>query len=344
MKKLLMTSLIFSSVAFAKGDTFNETLYPTWGQTFEMSNILMEEKNNLQHLVIFENEQFGKVLALDGIIQTTEKDEFIYHEMLTHVPLLAHGNAQKVLIVGGGDGGTLREVLRHKNVRDVTVVEIDRRVIDLCKKYFPNHSKGAFEDPRVRIVIQDAFDFVGQGREKFDVILCDTTDPIGPGEALFSYEFFSRCKKLLNAGGILVNQCGVPFMQTEELVTTHQHLSSLFKEASFYRADIPTYVGGCMTLGWATDNVSSRKMSEKILQQRLDNFVTGEMRYYTPRIHLASFALPKYILNALSHKEKEVSCAANDNIPSVVVIANDQVSYTENDEVSIQPVEAPSQE
>lgn len=314
MKKLLMTSLIFSSVAFAKGDTFTETLYPTWGQTFGISNIVMEEKNDLQHLVIFENEQFGKVLALDGIIQTTEKDEFIYHEMLTHVPLLAHGNAQKILIVGGGDGGTLREVLRHKNVRDVTVVEIDRRVIDLSKKYFPNHPKGAFEDPRVRVVIQDAFDFVGQVREKFDIILCDTTDPIGPGEALFSYEFFARCKKLLTPGGILANQCGVPFMQTEELVTTHQHLASLFKEATFYRIDVPTYVGGSMTLGWATDNVKLRSMNSKILQQRLDKFVTGEMRYYTPSIHVASFALPKYILNALSGSAKTPSLSAGNEV------------------------------
>jgi spermidine synthase len=333
MKKLLLTSLIFSSVAFAKGDTFTETLYPTWGQTFQVSKILMEEKNDLQHLVIFENEQFGKVLALDGIIQTTEKDEFVYHEMITHVPLLAHGNAQKILVVGGGDGGVLRVVLRHKNVRDVTLVEIDRRVIDLCKKYFPNHSKGAFEDPRVRIVIQDAYDFVGQIRETFDVIICDTTDPIGPGEVLFSHEFYARCKKLLTPGGIIVTQCGVPFMQTEELVASHKHLSSLFKEASFYRADIPTYVGGCMTLGWATDNVKLRTLNHKILEQRLKKFVIGEMQYYTPSIHIAAFALPKFVVKALT--PDEVSIQPIDDEVSIQPI---------DDEVSILPIETSDQE
>src|SRR5580692_351066 len=131
LNSTILSALFFSGISFAQADTFTETLYPTWGQTYEMSKILMEEKNDVQHLVIFQNDQWGNVLALDGAIQTTDRDEFMYHEMITHVPLLAHGNARNVLIVGGGDGGVLREVLRHKGVQTVTLVDIDDRVIQL---------------------------------------------------------------------------------------------------------------------------------------------------------------------------------------------------------------------
>lgn len=302
IKTPILAALFFSSVScysFAQNETFTETLYPHWGQTFDVSKIIMEEKNDVQHMIIFENQEYGKVLALDGIIQTTEKDEFVYHEMITHVPLLAHGNAQHILIVGGGDGGALREVLRHKNVKSATIVEIDDRVINLCKQQLPNHSNGAFEDSRTRIIIQNAFDFMKNTKEKFDVIICDTTDPIGPGAALFTPEFYANCKKALNAGGILVNQCGVPFMQTEEMVNTHQYLSKLFNDAYFYLAPIPTYVGGFMSFGWATDNKNLRKIDSKILEQRLSKQVIEKMKYYTPKIQVASFTLPKFMEDAL---------------------------------------------
>jgi spermidine synthase len=251
--------------------------------------------------VIFENKEFGKVLALDGIIQTTEKDEFIYHEMITHVPILAYGKKDlSVLIVGGGDGGTLREVLRHNNVKKATLVEIDDRVINLCKEYFPNHSLGAFDDPRTHIVIQDAFDFVGQTNEKFDIIICDTTDPVGPGAVLFTFEFFAHCKQALNKGGVLVNQCGVPFMQKEEMVQTYEYLSRLFNDASFYLAPVPTYVGGFMCFGYATDNKELRRQDSRTIAQRMKKSVTGTLQYYTPEIHKAAFVLPKFVEDALA--------------------------------------------
>ena len=305
----ILATLFFSAVSsysFAQTETFTETLYPHWGQFFTVSKVLMEDKNDVQHMVIFENEEYGKVLALDGIIQTTEKDEFVYHEMIVHVPLLAHGNAQNVLIVGAGDGGTLREVLRHKNVKSATLVEIDDRVINLCKKYLPNHSKGAFDNPKTRIVIQDAFDFVGNTREKFDVIICDTTDPIGPGAILFTPEFYARCKKALSVGGIIVTQCGVPFMQTDEMVHSHEHLSKIFKDAYFFVAPVPTYVGGFMTFGWATDNKTLRTIDSRILEQRMKKEVEGEMKYYTPKIQAASFVLPKFLEDALAAGSKTV--------------------------------------
>lgn len=165
-----------------KDNIYLETLYTGYGQSFTVDKLLFEDKTKHQHLIIFENRIFGRMLALDGVIQTTEKDEFIYHEMLTHVPILAHGEAKRVLIIGGGDGGMLREVLKHQNVEHVTMVEIDLAVVDMCKQWLPNHSAGAYDDPRVNLVIDDGVKFVNNTREapdnSFDVIISDCTDPI----------------------------------------------------------------------------------------------------------------------------------------------------------------------
>ena len=197
-----------------------ETLYEGYGQRFRMDKLLHEVRTEHQHLVIFENPRMGRVMALDGVIQTTEADEFIYHEMLTHVPILAHGAAKRVLIIGGGDGGMLREVTKHLGVEHITMVEIDGTVVDMCKEFLPNHSKGAYDDPRLNLVIDDGMRFVATTQEKFDVIISDSTDPIGPGEVLFSENFYQACHRCLNEGGILVTQNGTPFMQLGEVQTT----------------------------------------------------------------------------------------------------------------------------
>ncbi|MCS9087187.1 polyamine aminopropyltransferase, partial [Pseudomonas aeruginosa] len=194
---------------------YQETLYQGYGQRFSIDNMLHEVRTEHQHLVIFENARMGRVMALDGVIQTTEADEFIYHEMLTHVPILAHGAARRVLIIGGGDGGMLREVAKHKSVERITMVEIDGTVVDMCKAFLPNHSQGAFDDPRLNLVIDDGMRFVATTEERFDVIISDSTDPIGPGEVLFSENFYQACRRCLNEGGILVTQNGTPFMQLE---------------------------------------------------------------------------------------------------------------------------------
>ena len=275
-----------------------ETLYPTWGQQFVMDEVLFEVDTGHQHLIIFNNGQWGTVMALDGVIQTTEKDEFVYHEMMVHVPMLSHGNAKKVLIIGGGDGGILREVLKHQNVESVTQVEIDQQVIDMCIQYLPNHSAGAYDNPKANIVIADGVDFVNESTEKFDVIISDSTDPMGPGEVLFTSRFYQGIKNCLNDNGVFVAQNGVSFMQTEEVTTTHQRLSPLLKEASFYSGAVPTYVGGIMTFAWATDNLELKNISLETIEQRYEaaNLTT---RFYTPAIHKGSFALPQYVLDAI---------------------------------------------
>ena len=278
--------------------SYKETLHNGYGQEFDVEEVLFEQQTDSWHLIIFKNPIYGTVMALDGIIQTTERDEFVYHEMLTHVPIIAHGDAKRVLIIGGGDGGILREVCRHKSVEHVTQVEIDQAVIDMCKEYLPAHSDGAFEDPRARIVIADGVEFVHQTDEKFDVIISDCTDPVGPGEVLFTSRFYEGCKNLLNKGGVFVAQNGVPFLQQDEVITTKRRLNPYFKDQSFYTVAVPTYIGGSMTLAWGSDNSELRQLSLDELEQR---FKASDIttRYYNPQIHAGCFGLPQYLIKAL---------------------------------------------
>ena len=278
---------------------FTEKLYGSnWGQILKISKVLFEKESKFQKILIFDNPIFGRVLALDNVLQTTENDEFIYHEMLAHVPMLAHGKVKKVLIIGGADGGILREVLRHKGVEKATMVEIDGIALDACKKYMPKLSNGAFSDPRAEVIVADGIEYVKNTEEKFDIIIVDSTDPIGPGLVLFTQEFYSYCKNALEQYGIIVTQNGVPFAQTKELIDTYNTRTKLFKDNRFYIAPVFGYIGGFMALGWATDCVKQFETPIDKLQERLSN-ISGEMKYYTPEVHKACFALPMYIQNKL---------------------------------------------
>ena len=275
-------------------ERYVESLYSPYGQSFEISSVIYQEKSDWWDLMIFENPRFGKVLVMDGTVQMTEADEPIYHEMMAHVPLLAHPDPKSVLIVGGGEGGVLREVLRHSTVEKVVLVEIDAKVIDLSKTYFPSLSQGAFEDPRVTVVIQDACIYIKEASETFDVILCDSTDPIGPGKVLFTKEFYGYCKARLNPDGIFVNQNGVPFLQPEEIALTMKNRAPHFAFVTYYMVPVPTYIGGAMALGWASDKKYRPALGK--LNERLKK-VKGKMKYYTPHVHKAAFALPQFVLD-----------------------------------------------
>ena len=275
-----------------------ETLHPSWGQSFEMNEVLFESKTEHQHLVIFNNAQWGRVMALDGVIQTTERDEFVYHEMLTHVPMLAHPNPKSVLIIGGGDGGILREVIKHPTVEHVTQVEIDAQVVEMCKTYFPNHSQGAYDDDRLSLVIDDGVEFVNRTEQTFDVVISDSTDPIGPGEVLFTSRFYQGIERCLNPGGVFVAQNGVSFLQTDEVTTSAQRLRPLFSEVGFYQAAVPTYVGGIMTFAWASNDLATNDVLLETLQSRFDKSQL-KTRYYNPQMHQACFALPQYLVDLL---------------------------------------------
>ena len=276
---------------------FKETLYDAVYQEHRIDKMYFEQKTEHQHLMIYHNATLGRVMTLDGVVQTTEADEFIYHEMLTHVPIFAHGDVKKVLIIGGGDGGILREVMRHKSIQ-ATQVEIDQAVIDMSREHLPKHSDGAFDNPRATIIIDDGINYVKHCSDKFDVIIVDSTDPIGPGEVLFTEEFYSHCKSCLSDGGLVVTQNGVAFFQMDEVKNTAERMGKHFSQTSFYTVAVPTYYGGVMTLGWGTDNAELRNVSLQTLQAR---FKTADFktRYYNPGVHIGALSLPQYIADAI---------------------------------------------
>lgn len=283
-----------SGEAWYKERLHSELLPNGYAQCFQIERVLHEEDTDFQKMMVFETRRFGRVLALDGVIQTTEGDEFVYHEMISHVPLFAHGAARQVLIIGGGDGGVLREVLRHPGVERATMVEIDRAVVDICVEHMPSLSAGAFDNPRAELIITDGIAFVRDTERRFDVIIVDSTDPIGPGEVLFTSEFYASCKRRLSPGGILVTQNGVPFFQPGEIRDTHQRLGPHFADVGFYYAVVPTYIGGMMTLAWATDDKDARWRSEVLLAERFGRAGIST-RYYSPGVHVSAFVLPPFI-------------------------------------------------
>jgi spermidine synthase len=271
-----------------------ETLYDDFRTSIKVDRVLFDSRTEHQHLVVAESARFGRMFTLDGVTQLTIADEFVYHEMLAHVPILAHGNARAIGIVGGGDGGLVEEVLKHPAVESVTIAELDAGVIDFARAYLPDLSRGAFDDPRVEIVLGDGADFVATTDRRFDVIVVDSTDPIGPGAALFTPAFYGNCKRALKPGGVLVTQNGVPFFQPAELESTMHIFGGLFADATCYLGVVPTYVGGFMAFGWGTDDLALRSIPLATLEERFAA-ANLETRYYTPELHGASFVLPRFI-------------------------------------------------
>jgi spermidine synthase len=279
----------------------NESLYPDWGQRFLVMRELARVKSEFQDIAIFESSSHGRVMVLDGVIQITEADEFVYQEMLTHVPLLAHGAAENVLIIGAGDGGVLRRVLQHGTVKRAVMVEIDGEVIRLSQEFLPKIAGGAWTDPRAHIIVGDGIDYVKRAPDaSFDVIIVDSTDPIGVGEVLFTDDFYHNCARILTARGLVVNQCGVPFMQADELRETSLRRRNFFPHVTAYVAAVPTYVGGFMTLGWAAkDATLATTLTETIRARAEREGILGTTNYWTPEIHAGAFNLPPYIARHL---------------------------------------------
>ncbi len=271
-----------------------ETLHDDFRFKMKVDRVLFEGRSENQHVAVVENGTFGRTLYLDGVLQTSERDEFIYHEMLTHLPILAHGDATSILIIGGGDGGMLEEVLKHRSVETVTMVEIDPSVVAMCREHLPSISGDSFDDPRLDLVFADGVDYVRNTEKRFDIAIIDSTDPIGPGEVLFTETFYQGAKQALREGGILVTQNGVPFVQGDELAQSVRLLKSLFADASCYMATVPGYVGGPMAFGWGTDNKELRRQSLDVLESRFADAAI-ETDYYTPEVHQAAFALPGYV-------------------------------------------------
>lgn len=277
-----------------------EVLHASWQVRLKASRILHEKHTEHQHLIIFDNEDFGRVLMLDGVVQLSSRDEFIYHEMMAHMALFALGEGEDgekrdILIIGGGDGGVLREVLRHEHVGSATLCEIDSSVIDLSREFFPEISAGAFDDRRAAVVIDDGTYYIEDCDWKFDAILVDSTDPIGPAKALFTKEFYGNCRNALKPGGVLVAQNGLPFAQPRELEQTCAIYRDIgFNDSYAYLATTPSYFGGPMSFAWGSDDARLRGQPIEVLSSRFEE--SGMVcKYYSPEVHCAAFALPEYV-------------------------------------------------
>jgi spermidine synthase len=281
-----------------KDNWFYETLHDGIRQCFLVEKTLYEEKTAHQHLLILQNNVFGKILVLDGIVQLTEKDEFIYHEMLAHVPLMLHDKPSKVLIVGGGDGGIAREVIKHREVDQIDMVEIDKSVIEFSQQHLEFVHQGVFSHPKLNIIIEDAAKFVQKvAPNSYDIIIVDSTDPIGVGEVLFSHQFYSNCADILTDMGVLVTQNGVPLLQHSHLQSSMAYFKELFVDSGCFLAHIPTYYGGAMSLGYASHGDNRQKLDDAKIQARLANIITehGDLRYYNIEMQRSAFTLPQYI-------------------------------------------------
>jgi spermidine synthase len=272
---------------------FEEVYHPHWRQRIAIERVLVQQHTGLQEVLIFENATLGRVLVLDGIVQASERDEFIYHEMMTHVPIMAHGAAREVLIIGGGDGGALEEALKHASIARVTMVELDPGVVEIARAWLPDIHRGAFDEPRAELLFTDGVRFVAETNRRFDVIILDTTDPTGAGEALFTEQFYVDCRARLRSGGILVGQSGNPMSEPERIRTCRERLARVFADASFILSSVPAYLGGPFVFAWGCDDRAKRRLSAAELAARP---CPSGLRCYTPAVHAAAFVHPPWLL------------------------------------------------
>ncbi len=275
-------------------EVVHDTLDPTVRLSYGADEILVRTTTPYQDVVLLDNERFGRVLLLDGATQLTTADEFIYHEMLAHVPIFSHGDVRDVLIIGGGDCGLAEEVLKHKDIRRVVQVELDPCVVDLSRRYLDEINAGVFADERFQLNIHDGATFIDGMAERFDLVLVDSTDPVGDACKLFSAQFYKNVRRCLRMRGILVVQAGVPFLQPEDFSSAMRNLASVFRYPSCYLLASPSYVGGHLALGWASDSISPAAVSLDVIKARHAK-ANLKLRYYTPEVDRAAFALPGYI-------------------------------------------------
>lgn len=253
---------------------------------------LYSKKSEFQRIDILESDEFGRLLTLDGLIMVTEKDEFIYHEMITHIPMAVNPKIKKVLIIGGGDGGCVRELSRYNTIEEIHLVEIDEAVVEVCKEYLPSIAC-KFDEPRLKIFYEDGLKFVRRKNNEYDLIIVDSTDPFGPGEGLFTKEFYGSCFKALSDDGILVNQheCDYYSDYANSMKRAHKRIVETFPISEIYQANIPTYPSGHWLFGF-----SSKKYNPITdFNDRAWNELGIKTRYYNTELHKASFVLPTYI-------------------------------------------------
>ncbi len=259
---------------------------------------LHSEQSEYQRIDVFESGEFGRFLTLDGIMMLTEKDEFIYHEMITHVPMASNPDIKNVLVIGAGDGGTVRELTRYGTIENIDMVEIDKRVVEVCKEYLPQ-TACRLDDPRVHIFYDDGLRFVRFCENRYDLIIVDSTDPFGPGEGLFTSEFYGNCFNALTANGILVNQHESPYYDDDAkaMQRAHRRIKEFFDICCVYQAHIPTYPSGHWLFGFASKSVDPLAADAERW-----NDLGIKTRYYNTELHKGCFAIPNYVKELLIEK------------------------------------------
>jgi len=287
-------------VSFKKNEWFFETSFPGVRRckvdAFRMQKEIYKGKSKFQDIYIFESPGFGKMLALDGIIQLSESDEFIYHEMIVHPPLFTHPNPKRFLLVGGGDGGVLREAAKHP-LTELYQVEIDKQIVELSAKYLPFISKGVFSDKRLKIFYEDGIKFIAQYKNYFDVIVVDSTDPVGPGKVLFQQNFYKYVYDALTPSGIAIFQLG-PLLDFNLIIKpTAKKLKKYFRYINTIRLPMPSYSCGCeYCFMMASKKIDPTSLSPSNIAQRMSKRLgdkADKLKYYTAQIHGASMCMPK---------------------------------------------------
>ncbi len=278
---------------------YSEYHTPHVRYSIQVSKQLHCERSDYQHIAVYDSPEFGRFLTLDGVMMLTERDEFIYHEMMVHVPMAANPTIAKVLVIGAGDGGIARELCKYDSIQQVDIVEIDGRVIDLCRQYLPQTACG-FDDPRVHIHIEDGLRYVRNVEGIYDLVIVDSTDPSGPGEVLFTREFYGNCHKALKQNGIMVNQHESPFFADDAraMAFAHKRIVQVFPVAKVYQAHIPTYPSGHWLFGFASKGLHPTKDLDGTW-----NDLAIQTRYYNAKLHQGAFALPTYVEEMLRHDE-----------------------------------------
>lgn len=276
--------------------TFAEVLHKGFAQTFEVTGeMLVDERSDYQHIQIFDTPLNGRVMALDGIVQITDRDEASYSEMLVHVPAMEIGDAKRVFIIGGGDGAVAEEALKYPHMR-VDMCEIDGRVVAACKQHLGHVNNGAFDNPRFSLHIQDAFEFLKQPENQgaYDIIVADRPDPVGPAEVLFQTAFYEMVRDALSERGVVVFQNGVPFYQPEELSDTMAQLRTVFPHSGCYLTVTPSYIGGFMAITWGSKGTRLGDVAPAEVTRRWQAAGVAT-DYYNPAIHFGSMALPEWV-------------------------------------------------
>lgn len=274
---------------------FAETLHPTWAQRFAVERLIAAEHTGFQELLIFDSADWGRVLALDGVVQLTEKDEFTYSEMMAHPALIEIGDARRAMIVGGGDGAVAEEILKHRTIEHVDLVDIDARVIALSREHLTSVNRGALDDPRLRVVVADAARFLSEDvTEPYDLIVADRPDPVGPAQALFAEAFYAGVRDALTESGVAVFQTGVPLLQAEELRAALVQMRRTATHAGAFLTTVPTYIGGPMALAWLSRGRRLGALDDAEIARR--TAAAGlDTRCYSAATHRSAFALPPYV-------------------------------------------------